>query len=311
MKATFLVSIVLGFFVLSTFTNCDKVENPYPEQYAVDTTLYPGLWADYLSNEYPVFLQNTNTLRNALIEDYTGHKCNNCPNAAIVAHDIEVANPGRAFVASIHAAPSATGTSSFQSFDPTASSFYTDHTNPEGRQYGVEFQNGFNFFANPQGTVSRKIVDNKMFDLSGTWQSRTATILADTDLKVNLQSDVNFYTSTNGGFLHVEVEKLTSDPITMNAVGSVIEKSLIDWQVMPDNTYNETYEHESRHIGCIDDLAMGRSVFTQTSTSGEKELLDYSFKLPVGYAKEDLHFLIYVYDTETYEVLQVIKQEIQ
>jgi hypothetical protein len=80
---------------------------------------------------------------------------------------------------------------------------------------------------------------------------------------------------------------------------------------MPDNTYNETYEHESRHIGCIDDLAMGRSVFTQTSTSGEKELLDYSFKLPVGYAKEDLHFLIYVYDTETYEVLQVIKQEIQ
>ena len=164
--------IVLWFpylFGMFFITSCDKVENPYPQQYAIDTTFYPGLWSDYLAIDYPIFTANTNSQRNALIEDYTGHKCNNCPNAAIVAHDIEIANPGRVFVASIHAAPSATGTSSFQSFDASANSFYSDHTNPNGRQYGIEFQNGFNFFANPQGTVSRKRVDNKMFDLSGTW----------------------------------------------------------------------------------------------------------------------------------------------
>lgn len=307
----FFIFLSISLFLGSLFiTSCDKVENPYPEQYAIDTTLYPGLWADYLANDYPVFTQNTNTQRNALIEDFTGHKCNNCPNAAIVAHDIEVANPGRVFVAGIHAAPSATGTSSFQSFDASASSFYTDHTNAEGKSYGIEFQNGFNFFANPQGTVSRRVVDNKMFDLSGTWQSRTATILADVNLKVNIQSVFNYYSSTDGGYLHVEVEKLTSDVITMNTVVYVIEKSLIDWQVMPDNTYNEFYEHESRHLGCIDDLAFGRSVFTQASTQGEKSVLDYSYKLPASLEKEDIHFLIYVYDTETYEILQVIKQEI-
>lgn len=305
--ALFSVAFISGLMLT---TSCDKVDNPYPVQYNIDTTLYPGLWSDYLSNEYPVFSANTNSQRNALIEDYTGHRCNNCPNAAIVAHDIEVANPNRVFVASIHAAPSATGTSSFQSFDPSASSFFTDHTNPEGRQYGIEFQNGFNFFANPQGTVSRKRVDNKMFDLSGTWQSRTATILADTDLKANIQSDVNYYSTSNGGYLHVEVEKLTSDAITMNTVVYIIEKSLIDWQVMPDNSYNEFYEHESRHLGSIDNLAFGRSTFTQVSSQGEKVVLDYSFTIPIGLNKEDIHFLIYTYDTETYEVLQVIKQEI-
>jgi hypothetical protein len=306
--------IVLWFpylFGMFFITSCDKVENPYPQQYAIDTTFYPGLWSDYLAIDYPIFTANTNSQRNALIEDYTGHKCNNCPNAAIVAHDIEIANPGRVFVASIHAAPSATGTSSFQSFDASANSFYSDHTNPNGRQYGIEFQNGFNFFANPQGTVSRKRVDNKMFDLSGTWQSRTATILSDSDLKVNIQSVFNYYTTTNGGYLHVEVEKLTSDAITMNTVVYVVEKSLVDWQVMPDNTYNEFYLHESKHLGCIDNQAFGRSTFTQVSAQGDKVIIDYSYKLPIGINKEDLHFLIYVFDTETYEILHVIKQEIE
>jgi hypothetical protein len=308
----YLIFYLFSCLALLTFTtSCDKVDNPYPQQYSIDTTLYPGLWTDYIANEYPIFTTNTNTLRNALIEDYTGHRCNNCPNAAIVAHDIEVANPNRVFVAGIHAAPSATGTSSFQSFDPSASSFYTDHTNPNGRQYGIEFQNGFNFFANPQGTVSRKIVDNKMFDLSGTWQSRTATILADTDLKVNIQSVFNYYEATKGGYLHVEIEKLTSDPRTMNTVVYVIEKSLIDWQIMPNNTANEFYVHESRHIGCIDQQAFGRATFTQLSSQGEKTVLDYSYKIPANLDKEDIHFLIYVLDTETYEILQVIKQEIE
>jgi hypothetical protein len=72
MKAHFFISVIIGSFILLTFSNCHKVENPYPEQYAIDTTLYPGLWEGYLNNEYPVFIQNTNTLRNALIEDYTG-----------------------------------------------------------------------------------------------------------------------------------------------------------------------------------------------------------------------------------------------
>ena len=96
------------------------MKNPYPPEVnlELDTTLYPGLWSDYENNDWPIFSENTNTNRNVLIEDYTGHHCNNCPNAATIAHDIEVANPTRVFVASIHAAPSATGTSSFQDFDP-------------------------------------------------------------------------------------------------------------------------------------------------------------------------------------------------
>ena len=76
--------IVLG----GVFYSCDHVKNPYPPEVnlELDTTLYPGLWSDYENNEWPTFSQNTNTNRNVLIEDFTGHKCVFCPAAADLAH---------------------------------------------------------------------------------------------------------------------------------------------------------------------------------------------------------------------------------
>lgn len=299
--------IVLGL----SFSSCDKVENAYESKPTIelDTTLYPGNWQDYLNGDYPIFLENTNTDINVLIEDYTGHKCNNCPNAATIAHDIHENNPQRVFVASIHIDPGAQ--LSFQSANPESSSYYTDHTNPDAIAYGIEFENGFNFIGNPQGTVNRKIIDGKMFDFSGTWQSRASDILNANDLKINIQSHFNFYPSTNGGFLHVELKKLTSEETTINTVVYVIQDSLVDWQLMPDNTNNEFYVHRDKHLGSIDNNPFGVEAFNTASPSGSKIMIDYSYEIPGGLDPSNMHFLIYAYDTETYEILQVIKQKIE
>jgi hypothetical protein len=301
------------FFVISLglgFSSCDKVENAYESSPSIelDTTLYPGNWQDYVDNEYPNFSENTNTNINVLIEDYTGHKCNNCPDAATIAHDIHENNTERVFVASIHADPGSQ--MSFQQADP-ASSYNTDHTNPDGYAYGIEFENGFNFIGNPQGTVNRKTVGGKMFDFSGTWQSRASDIINTNDLKVNIQSQFNYYPSTNGGFLHVELEKLTSDEITINTVVYVIQDSLVDWQLMPNNTNNEFYVHRDKHLGSIDNNPFGIEAFNTVSSSGSKVLLDYSYEIPAGLVTSNMHLLIYAYNTETYEILHVIKQKIE
>lgn len=304
----FTLLIIVSNFI---FSSCDKVENAYEAKPSIelDTTFYPGNWQNYMDNEYPVFTENTNTDINVLIEDYTGHKCNNCPNAATIAHNIHENNPDRVFVASIHTDPGAQ--LSFQSSNPNASSYYTDHTNPDAVAYGLEFQNGFNFIGNPQGTVNRKTVDDKMFDFSGTWQSRTSDILNTNELKVNVQSEFNYYSSTNGGFLHVELEKLTNDETVINTVVYVIQDSLVDWQLMPDNSSNEFYVHRDKHLGSIDNNPFGVEAFNTASPSGSKILIDYSYGIPVGLNPSNMHFLIYAYNTETYEVFQVIKQKIE
>jgi hypothetical protein len=86
-------------------SSCDKVSNPFPPALEIDTTIYPGAWSDYVENEWPDFstMPNEDPERNVLIEDFTGHTCAYCPNAAVIAHDIHVANPDRVFIASIHA----------------------------------------------------------------------------------------------------------------------------------------------------------------------------------------------------------------
>ena len=278
-------NIIIGFVVLLAITvsSCDKVENAYEEQATIDldTTLYPGLWQDYLDNEYPVFPDNNNTDVNVLLEDYTGHKCNNCPDAATEAHTIHENYPDRIFVASIHIDPGAQ--LSFQ-YTENSGGYTTDHTNPDAVKYGETFENGYNFIGNPQGTVNRKTVDGKMFDFYGTWQSRATDIMNTNDLKFNLQSVFNFYESKNGGFLHVEAEKITSEEIEVNTVVYVIQDTLTDWQLMPNITANEFYLHRDRHLGSIDNNAFGIQTFPADAPSGTKEVIDYSYEVPAGLA---------------------------
>lgn len=288
---------------------CDKVENAYPEpETELDVSLYPGNWSDYMENEYPEFGDNVGQLQNVLLEEYTGHTCNACPNAAIVAFDIQANNPDRVFVVSIHAGPG--GMTFFQQYNPNASNFYTNHTNSDGLTYGEHFQNGFNFLGNPSGTVNRQTVDNRMFDFSGTWSTRTTNLLANTDIKIRMQSVFNYFESTNGGYLHVELEKTNNLSVPINTVVYVVQDTLTDWQVMPDNSYNPDYIHKNKHLGSIDNRPFGRVAFNAGSAVGEKVILDYAYKLPDNIAPDNLHFVIYAYNTETYEVYQVIKQRI-
>lgn len=309
MKKSIKIAFVIAGMML-LFTSCDKVENAYEpvETYDLDTTLYPGNWSDYLANDYPTFSENTNTNVNVLIEDYTGHLCINCPPAGAEAHSIHEAHPNRVYVASIHIDPGAV--KGFQIAIPN-SDYSDDFTNTDGVAYGEKFQYGYNFTGNPSGTVNRKTVNGKMFDQYGSWATRTTNILSANDLKVNIQSVFNYFSQTNGGYLHVEVEKKTDDPIQMNTVVYVIEDSVVAAQKMPDNSDNLSYVHRDIHLGSIDNRPWGRSTFDVNAVAGDKKILDYSYHLPTGISKDNLHFLIYVYDKDTYEILQVIRQDIQ
>jgi hypothetical protein len=301
------------FFAALSFslTSCDKVENPIKPAVLLDTTIYPGNWDDYPG---PVFTQNTNTLRNVLLEDYTGHRCPNCPEAAAVAADLEAGNPSRIFVASIHAGPG--GLTSFQQLasdcglasNPT-NEYCTEFFNTESLAYGAEFQTGFGFFGNPQGNINRISFDGStMFQFSNEWNTRVSEVLTANDLKVNIQAQTNYYAETNGFYLHVETEFLQDLAGEYNLSVYLIENSVVDFQDSLGNVL-EDYHHHNVFRGCLDGLAWGQSI-PGDHTTGEKKYFDYSYSLPTGTTNGDYHLLIYVHDVETYEILQVIKQDL-
>lgn len=309
--------VIFGILITAIFVvvtpSCDKVENPIKPAILLDTTLYPGNWEDYV---FPTFASNPNTDRNVMLEDYTGHRCPNCPEAGWIAYDIEQANPDRVFVSSVHAAPS--GLSSFQTTasdcgqpsNPT-NQFCTEFYNDASVEYGQTFGGGgFGFIGNPQGNINRiNFTGSDMFQFASDWATKTSEVLTENNLQVNIQAASNYFTETNGFYLHTETEFLTDlSGGQYNIAVNLMENEIKDYQ---DSLGVKLpyYKHHNVFRGCIDDLTWGQDL-GGTYTAGTKIYKDYSYQLPTGQDNTDYHLLIYVYDVSSYEILQVIKQEL-
>lgn len=305
-------------------SSCDKVDNPYPPVYnaELDTTIYPGTWDDYVNNEWPDFsvIPNDDPQRNVIIEDFTGHNCSFCPAAGEIAHDIHLANPSRAFVASIHASNTASGTSSFQDLN-IGLGYTIDFKNSIGLELGSFFGTvlvSSGFFGNPAGTISRTSEAGEYFPGTGTWESKANAVMA-SDLKVAIKAKLNYYETPKHGFiLHTEVEKLDlslSNELAM--VVYIIEDSLVGPQNV-SNTFTPNYVHRDIFRGTVDGQVWGRTLTSDMMTDG-KYYLNYSGIIPdelkpfgetnTVHNAENMHLLIYVYDKVTLEIYQVIKKK--
>jgi hypothetical protein len=296
-------------FLLSMNMSCDRVEIAYRDIPDLDSTYYPGVWGDYLINEWPTFEQNTNTLRNVLIDKFTGHNCTPCVTAADVVRGVADNHPHRVFYTSIHAGPG--GMTGFQTYNANANSFYTNHTNVVGLAYGAYFQTGFGFIGNPGVLVNKELfggATSAMFAPASETENRVQQLIAQNDLRYNIQSTFRYFPETQGGYLHVEVEKLQEDNPDVDLVVYVLQDSLRDWQKLPSGGGDvPNYKHTKKHLGNIDNQVWGQRLnFSQS----DKVYKDYSFGKPSGVEPENIHFLIFVSDSESRVVYQVIKQKL-
>ncbi len=295
------------------FTSCDKVENRYPSDPGCGWAAYPnGDSAHYVANAWPTFDANTNTERNILIEDFTGHQCIFCSAAAEEAHQIYSNNPGRVYISSIHAGPSGQIEGN-QELD-IANGYIEDFTCKEGLILGHYFGSqwpGSLFQGNPHGTVSRVDHGNGFPTTSPVaWENATSSMIAANDLKVNIQAKKNYHSSTRGVFLHTEVEVLDSSLTNeLRIVVHLIEDSLGGKQ-KTQTDYIPDFVHRDIMRGSIDGKAFGETLDDSNLDQNGKHYVNYMYCLPDEYDENNVHFLIYVRDAVTEEVYQVIKQDL-
>jgi hypothetical protein len=296
--------------ILFIFASCDKVEHPYPPSINLDTTIYPGNWSEYESTVWPTFSANTNTNRNVLIEDFTGHKCIYCPAAGALAEDLEHANEGRVFVAAIHTGP--TGIGSFQEIH--APYYLHDFTNQQGLAIGTYFGttiSGSAFVGNPFGAISRFPVIGQNTIEPQSWENSVNSLISANDLKVNIQAKLNYYDQTKGFYLHTEVEKIGTISNDLAQVVYLMEDSIVKPQLFPSPIGDSlNYVHHNVQRNCIDGNAFGRTL-TDTYLKDGKYYLNYSYKIPAQYNPANMHLLVYVLDKVTNEIYQVIRVEIE
>ena len=108
--------------------------------------------------------ENTNE-KGILLEDYTGHLCTNCPEAAQIAKSLEEDSSLNVIVASIHASTDG----GFQQVDQL---FTNNYETEAGNEYvrGSEM-NGF--LGNPNGTINRNDggLNNTVWYIKSQWIS--------------------------------------------------------------------------------------------------------------------------------------------
>jgi hypothetical protein len=131
MKYSGILALILPFMGF-IFHSCDKLDAPYSSAKhgnVVDTVM------DW---------DTVNPVKRVLLEDYTGHKCTNCPDAAVIAHSLENTYDGKLLVMAVHAG--------YYAEPDQSGNFTTDYTTPTGDSWN----NQFGIVSNPSGMVDRK-----------------------------------------------------------------------------------------------------------------------------------------------------------
>lgn len=272
---TKLLSGLLFFFAFS-FVACDTVEGPYVEG--------NPFTCDYNSN-LPT--------RKVLIEDFTGYQCVNCPRATKELHHIMDLFPCHVVPVAIHygffAEP-------FAVSDP-------DYRSAEGSEIGSYFSITE---ALPIGMVNRKSTNGDRNIQFESWaNSLIDYISVDLFADVEILCENSFHdTVLNVSISLTEIKNMDSQ---YHLVAWITEDGIIGKQ-KDGSVLVSDYEHNHMLRGGIlgENPAWGMPVVLPATI--EKE---YNWPLEKGWVAENCHLVVFVYDSNTKEVIQVEQFEIE
>ena len=147
-KITFIIILLLSILVFNT--QCDKIEKPYSEKgNELDTPAFPAL---------------QNVIQKYLLEDFTGHLCNNCPQAHAIADEMKTVLGDTLIVLAIHSGNYA---------KPQIAPYEADYRTEMGNLISQAFQ----INAWPAGMISRKDFNGNRVLSRTAWKSSMASIV--------------------------------------------------------------------------------------------------------------------------------------
>ena len=298
------------YFLIISIFSCDKIENPLPEEYGkFDWSLYPGDPADYsydLVNPENNWGSNNNP-KSILLEDYTGHKCTNCPEAAQIAKDLEDDTSKNVIVSTIHASQDGT-------FQSTDNIFINNYETEAGNEYvrGSEMPG---FLGNPMGTINRNDggLSNSSWYFASDWLNGVNNEL-NSVFSLNIQLQYYYFTQTNGLFIHAETSILNDLTGEYHLVIYLIRDDIVSPQKFNSGIIDTNYHH---HAVLSDNIngTWGTPIINGTAEKDSMIYSNFTYELidpsiDSTYSIDNLSLISYVIDRNTLRVIQVIKTKL-
>ena len=276
-----IIPIIIAVVV---FASCDKINKPYRNIDPLPSLCDMPSFAAITAND---------VIQKHLLEDYTGHKCINCPKAHEVAKIIKTAMKDTLIMVAIHAQYFAKPDA-----QTDACSFHADYRSEAGEIYsGSE---GFNIGSFPSGMINR--IGRKAWSTPNDWKLCFDTLTRNAPT-IGLQIIANYDMEQDAACVFVNTTLFSDFSSNLRLCVFLTESNLISPQ--KDAVLGDICDYEHNHVLR---KAINHPWGDNLSLSSTGESLIKAYSCPFGgtsWKKENCHLIAFVYDDNTKEIIQV------
>ena len=277
-----LLSILAGSFLMVGMIACDVIEEPYLKDNTGNQGGAPG--------ETPVAV-----VKNVLLEDYTGVRCPNCPEAGELALDIQEQYGHQVIVLSVHAGSLSA---------PQPGNFPDFLTNE-----GTTWYTHFGFTANPIGTINRKLNGSSVEFNKPEWAEAVATAVTE-EAVLDMTPTVEYNDANRALKVNIDSKALVELPDTYSLVVCIMEDSIVGKQLINGVGLVEDYMHRHVFRGTING-AWGEEINTEAIAPEDVITKEYTTTLNEAFNADQCYIIAYVANSESKEILQVVEKKIK
>ncbi|MBL7964236.1 MAG: Omp28 family outer membrane lipoprotein [Flavobacteriales bacterium] len=245
------------------------------------------------------------TSRRILLEDMTGHTCNNCPSATQTALQLQaVYGAENVILVGVHC------TDAFAApYPPIGDGVLdTDFRTPAGNAYATSF----NITFLPTGMVSRKPYNSSLTLSQSAWGSAIAEIIDDDPVMDIWFGSLTYNSTTNVVNTTVKVAMLEDIVGDHNLVIYLTEDNVIDYQIDNQATPPIVPDYNHRHV-LRDNLNGTWGTLAISGGASVGDTLSFPFTYPLAsnvIEPANCHLVAYVYRNADYEVLQAAEKKL-
>jgi thiol-disulfide isomerase/thioredoxin len=284
-KLHFSLTIIALALAAVILQSCDEIEPPYKQQ---------------------VSFQGTDTVRNVVLEEFTGHLCPNCPGASAELHALKDIYGDNLILITVHAGFFAQTQSA--PFDYDFSTSMGDALNAQ-----------FNIQSNPKGLVSRVKSGGKYKRDVSEWSFYVDSLINDAP-KALLDMSCTYNSSNRQLDIDVSGTVLSQLDGDYNLSVVITEDSIVKPQKNNDPQLGPTPEIQDYvHMHVLRGAVNGD--WGESFFSGPKDSLDvlpqkqYNYTLDASWKAKDCHVVAYFYRSDNaagteYEIIQATEVKV-
>jgi hypothetical protein len=276
-KALLIAILLVGLL----FSSCDKIKAPYAlakHGHITDTVID---WDTVMP------------AKRVLLEDYTGHKCPNCPAAATIAHSQEAYYHGKLIVLAVHAGYYAI---------PGTGEFAADFRTTAGEEWNTDFQ----VSAYPSGMIDRMEFNGHHVIGSAEWVTDIAGIINQaSDLNMLITNTYDTTSRTVYSLIYSQFRR--SLPGSYNITVCVVEDNMISAQDSA-STIIHNYVFNDVLRGSVNGTY--GEILTTSVDPSLTCLGRFIISINTAWVAKNCWILAFVSKSDTKEIIQVIKQKV-